>query len=181
MSAQVSYFEKFAPLAFKVAKNTNVHPQTLLALSYYESGRGLSELAKKYNNYFGIKAGNEWKGKKVNFLSDETTGARRSDFRVYASPEDSFKDFVKFLNTYSRYKPALTALNWQEQIIRLAASGYAGNPTWKQAATKQDLIKILNRVKPALKSLGAPAQLIEVGIFTAILLNKYFQANDKDI
>lgn len=68
------FIKKYANSIEKICKGTGVFPQTLFAIAIVESqakaqdGKyyvGLSPLAKDYNNYFGIKATANWKGKKV--------------------------------------------------------------------------------------------------------------------
>lgn len=132
------YIEKVIPIALKAVKNTSIFPQTIIAQSIVESQKeingkyypGESLLAKKYFNYFGIKAGLNWKGKTINLQTREenTNGSDyyiKDNFRVYNNVQESFNDYVNFLNTNSRYKKALNAINYNEQIKQIALAGYA--------------------------------------------------------
>jgi len=71
-----------------------------LAQGILESGNGLSTLAKKSNNHFGIKCHSGWKGKRV-YHDDDKKG---ECFRKYPTAEGSFNDHSKFLTGRGRYE-----------------------------------------------------------------------------
>ena len=71
-----------------------------LAQGILESGNGLSTLAKKSNNHFGIKCHSGWKGKRVYHDDDE----KGECFRKYPTAEGSFNDHSKFLTGRGRYE-----------------------------------------------------------------------------
>lgn len=59
-------------------------PSITIAQSILESNWGKSELSSKYNNLFGIKANNAWKGEYVNIETSEYYDQVITDkFRVY--------------------------------------------------------------------------------------------------
>jgi len=103
-------------------------PSVLIAQAALESNWGLSSLAAKYNNYFGIKAGSSWTGQTVNMKTNEVFNGLNttisSDFRVYNSLLDSVRDRNKLLST-SRYAAVKQAQTPLEQIQAIKNSGYA--------------------------------------------------------
>jgi flagellum-specific peptidoglycan hydrolase FlgJ len=79
---QKSYIEKYSDLAIEEMYRTGVPASITLAQGLLESGYGLSELAVKGNNHFGIKCHNTWTGAKV-YHDDDRKG---ECFRKYDSP-----------------------------------------------------------------------------------------------
>jgi len=128
------FTQKYYTLAKQVTAGTGIYPETLLAMAIVESRAGDSLLSKKYNNFFGIKSAGTWNGASVNLSTKEyyssTPTTLQQNFRVYSTPLQGFKDFVKFLYVNPRYKKALTAPNFQEQIIEIARAGYATAPAY---------------------------------------------------
>lgn len=136
-------FIKEHALAATVASFGNgIFPETLLVQSIIESANaagvpGESTLAKKYNNYFGVKASGDWKGKSVNLRTGEYFGGVKTTitdaFRVYPSYYSSIRDVVKFYKKYSRYKYVLQAKDVESQLRAIGSSGYATSPTYGSA------------------------------------------------
>ncbi len=94
-----NYIEKYAPIAIVKMQEHGIPASITLAQGVLESGGGQSELAKKSNNHFGIKCGNDWDGDKVYHDDDK----KHECFRKYKSAELSFEDHSKFLMK-SRYQ-----------------------------------------------------------------------------
>jgi len=107
---------------------TGFFPSVLIAQAALESNWGQSQLAAKYNNYFGIKAGSSWTGKTVNMSTNEVFNGMNttinSNFRVYNSLLDSIRDRNNLLST-SRYASVKQAQTPQAQAEAIKASGYA--------------------------------------------------------
>ena len=99
-SPQEIYVEQFASLAVEEMYRSGVPASITLAQGLLESRYGLSELAVKGNNHFGIKCHNNWKGKKM-YYDDDRKG---ECFRKYPSPEQSYRDHSDFL----RYRATQT-------------------------------------------------------------------------
>ena len=103
-------------------------PSVLIAQAALESNWGKSQLASKYNNYFGIKAASNWTGKTVNLKTGEVFGGQNvtinSDFRVYDSLIESVRDRNRFLST-TRYATVRHAATPYEQVQAIKNSGYA--------------------------------------------------------
>lgn len=115
-------------------KKLNILPSVTIAQAILESGWGKSELAKNAHNLFGIKAGNDWKGKTYAKKTKEQKPTGEvygivADFRAYDSYTDSIMDHdAFFVSTEWRrknYAPVLNAKNYKTQAKALQACGYA--------------------------------------------------------
>lgn len=125
----VSYIERFKQIAIREMNNSGIPASITLAQGILESGNGNSELALKGNNHFGIKCTPEWKGKTM--LKDDD---QKDDcFRVYKTPEESFKDHTEFLKR-KRYAPLfeLDKNDYRGWATGLKAAGYATNPRYAE-------------------------------------------------
>lgn len=126
----LDYIERYKDIAIGEMKSFGIPASITLAQGILESGNGLSELAQKSNNHFGIKCHLEWKGKKTYHDDDE----KGECFRVYDSPEESFIDHSKFLAERSRYtflfeyKPT----DYRSWAKGLKKAGYATNKKYPQ-------------------------------------------------
>ncbi|HBG59004.1 MAG TPA: N-acetylmuramoyl-L-alanine amidase, partial [Porphyromonadaceae bacterium] len=107
-----------------------------LAQGILESGAGLSDLARRSNNHFGIKCHQGWRGPSVYAADDLPNDC----FRRYDRVEDSYQDHSEFLINGSRYKMLfeLSITDYKGWARGLQKSGYA---TDKAYANK--LIKLI--------------------------------------
>jgi len=161
--------------AAAAVKGTGIFPELLLAQAIIESAKNGkmpgTQLAKQYNNYFGIKAFKSWQGDRVNFKTGEFTRAgspytMESDFRAYKTPLDSFKDYVKLLQN-KRYKKVLAAKTIADQARELKAAGYSTAPDYasKVSGMANVILKTLGKIPEA-----AAAAAVKAG--TVIKENK---------
>ena len=150
MSAQREAFLKDnAGEAISMTRWTRLFPSVMLAQAALESGDGLSSLAAKYNNYFGIKADSSWTGESVVLPTREVINGKSvmmdEPFRVYADKKGSFRDRIKFLQRFKRYKIVFQATTPQAQAEALQKAGYATatdySKTIKDIIEKYDLEK----------------------------------------
>lgn len=127
-SPQVRYIEEYASLAVEEMYRSGVPASITLAQGLLESGYGLSELAVKGNNHFGIKCHNNWQGGKV-YHDDDRKG---ECFRKYDSPEESFRDHSDFLRYRDRYKFLfdLETTDYKGWAYGLKKAGYATDPAY---------------------------------------------------
>lgn len=137
--AQIQKFiTKVAPLVQKYAKQYGYKVASpIIAQACLESGYGISSLAAKYHNYFGLKCGSSWKGKSVNLMTKEeyTPGVHttiRDNFRVYDSMEEGVKGYFEFIS-YSRYGNLKNAKTAKEYLTYIKADGYATSSTYVQS------------------------------------------------
>lgn len=137
------FTNKYSPLINQLIKNTGIFPETVFAQAIVESQGKVnniyypaqSKLSREANNLFGIKSDKSWKGKKYNIDTGEYTSSgdyyiENADFRAYNSLEDSFKDYVNFLQVNPRYKKALSSSTFLEQVNELQKAGYASSPSY---------------------------------------------------
>jgi len=99
-SFTVDYIGNYKDIAIDKMVTYKIPASITLAQGILESGNGLSTLAKKSNNHFGIKCHSGWKGKKVYHDDDK----RNECFRKYSTPEGSFDDHSSFLTSRGRYE-----------------------------------------------------------------------------
>lgn len=139
-SPQEIYVDRFAPLAVEEMYRSGVPASITLAQGLLESRYGLSELAVKGNNHFGIKCHNNWKGKKI-YYDDDRKG---ECFRKYSSPEQSYRDHSDFLRYRDRYKFLFDykITDYKSWAHGLKKAGYATDPAY---ASK--LIRIIEDYK----------------------------------
>ncbi len=127
---QRTYIEKYSDLAIEEMYRTGVPASITLAQGLLESGNGLSELAVKGNNHFGIKCHNTWTGAKV-YHDDDRKG---ECFRKYDSPEESFRDHSDFLRYRDRYKFLFDyeLTDYKSWAYGLKSAGYATDPKYPE-------------------------------------------------
>ena len=125
--------QKLAPIFQKYSSPISV--ATRMAQYILESNAGQSELFKKSNNGFGIKASQPWNGEKIQHGSLEASGKiEPSYFRKYPNLEASIKDHAEFFtSTPNRankiYKAAIDATTYQEEAKGLTGT-YATDPRY---------------------------------------------------
>lgn len=125
---QKKYIERYADLAIEEMYRSGIPASITLAQGLLESGYGLSELALKSNNHFGIKCHNSWQGDKV-YHDDDAKG---ECFRKYDTPEESFRDHSDFLRYRDRYKFLfdLEITDYKSWANGLKKAGYATDPKY---------------------------------------------------
>ena len=129
-----TYIERYKNIAIEEMKTTGIPASITLAQGIHESGCGMSVLAQRSNNHFGIKCHDEWTGNKYHHDDD----APQECFRVYNTPEESFKDHSDFLKTRARYASLfkLESSDYSGWARGLKAAGYATNPQYPQIIIK---------------------------------------------
>jgi flagellum-specific peptidoglycan hydrolase FlgJ len=104
-------------------------------------GAGLSTLASKYHNYFGMKAGSKWTGPTVNLKTGEeyqpgVITQIRDNFRVYPDLLSGVCGYFSFISA-QRYAALKTARTPEEYLVRIKAAGYATSSTYVQTNLKR--------------------------------------------
>lgn len=119
----LSYVAVYKDIAIKEMKRTGIPASITLAQGIVESASGESNLAKKYNNHFGIKCKEDWKGEKT-YQDDDK---KNECFRVYTDALSSFKDHSNFLMNRPNYAPLfqLDPLDDSAWAYGLKKAGYA--------------------------------------------------------
>lgn len=126
------------PHAQQAARELGVNPRALVAQAALETGWGRKLIQRdgggSAHNLFGIKASG-WKGERATTGTHEyVNGVRHNQtasFRAYASPAESFADYVRLLKTNTRYQPALQAGGDVRGFAQgLQKAGYATDPSY---------------------------------------------------
>ncbi|MDA8483446.1 flagellar assembly peptidoglycan hydrolase FlgJ [Pseudomonas resinovorans] len=133
------FIETLLPMAEKAAERIGVDPRYLVAQAALETGWGKSIIREgdgtSSHNLFGIKAHKGWDGDSARTLTTEYKGGKAvkeaASFRSYNSFEQSFHDYVSFLQNNDRYDKALNSADNSEQFVReLQKAGYATDPQY---------------------------------------------------
>lgn len=133
----VSLFtENYAYIAVKQMMEYDIPASIILAQAFLESKHGQSALAQDSNNFFGIKAKKDWQGPYVVMKSAEykrhKRHVKRSRFRKYDFPEESWRDHSEFLANGNRYRRLFEQglFNYKGWARGLQKAGYATDPKY---------------------------------------------------
>lgn len=126
------------PQAQRAAQELGIDPKVLVAQAALETGWGKSIIRQQdgssSHNLFGIKAA-DWQGDSARVLTTEYVDGKQvketASFRAYGSFEQSFNDYVNFLQNNERYDGALdSAANPKRFVSELQRAGYATDPQY---------------------------------------------------
>ncbi len=125
--AYQQYINQYKDLAIEQMLKYNIPASITLAQGLFESRAGLSSLATKGNNHFGIKC-HGWQGAAVYHDDD----AKNECFRAYRNAYESYEDHSKFLANGQRYRKlfSLKPTDYKGWAHGLKAAGYATNPQY---------------------------------------------------
>lgn len=124
-----NYINRFKNIAISEMNSAGIPASITLAQGILESGSGNSRLALEANNHFGIKCTPDWKGESIKHDDDQKDDC----FRVYRSPEESFRDHSEFLKR-KRYAALfeLDKNDYKGWAAGLKEAGYATNPRYAE-------------------------------------------------
>ena len=134
-----AFLGKLWPAAEEAAAKLNLAPEALLAQAALETGWGRHVMQHREgdssHNLFGIKADSRWQGDKVRVTTleyrDGVALNTRANFRAYGSFEESFSDYVNFVQRNPRYQAALDQTSDPEAYFSaLQDAGYATDPAY---------------------------------------------------
>jgi len=120
------------------ARELGVDARALVAQAALETGWGRKQIPRgdggSGHNLFGIKAPG-WRGERATAGTHEyVDGVRRREtaqFRAYASPAESFADYVRLLKQNPRYRQALQSGGDVGRFAQaLQKAGYATDPSY---------------------------------------------------
>jgi len=138
---QANFISQVWPQASQCGAELGVHPLNLVAQAALETnwGRSVPRSAAgvSSHNLFGIKAGSTWSGAAVSAGTQEYTAGgatpTSANFRSYASPAESFADYVKLLRGNPRFSAALgSGSDTAAFASALQRGGYATDPQYAQ-------------------------------------------------
>ncbi len=147
------FVRRLLPAATAAGERLGLDPKAMLAQAALETGWGKKIIGRKNgessHNLFGIKADKSWKEQKtwVSTLEYEQGIAVKvqAPFRSYASFNDSFNDYVQFLNDNPRYGQALQQTGSPRQYFKaLQQAGYATDPNY--ASKLSAVLDTVNRL-----------------------------------
>ncbi|MEN0106644.1 MAG: flagellar assembly peptidoglycan hydrolase FlgJ [Pseudomonas sp.] len=127
------------PMAQQAAAKIGVDPAYLVAQAALETGWGKSIIrdsdGSSSHNLFGIKAAGGWDGDSARAVTTEYKGGQAvkeaAAFRSYDSFQESFNDYVSFLQNNDRYDKALDkTANGKQFVGELQRAGYATDPQY---------------------------------------------------
>jgi len=133
------FISTMLPMAERAAKRIGVDPRYLVAQAALETGWGKKMIAQRdgssSHNLFGIKSGSSWKGDSARATTTEFEQGKQvkevASFRAYNSFEQSFQDYVSFLQNNDRYQGALDSAARPDQFMKeLQRAGYATDPQY---------------------------------------------------
>lgn len=127
----------------------------MIAQSYQEGWN--SGLARKYFNYWGMKAGSSYKGKTV--AMNNKAGTDPAIYRVFTSMEDGCEGYFTFLK-YSRYAPLKNCTSSEEYLQKIGPCGWNGNKGYGErcASHLPEVRKYLNVSYPR------PTRILKKGV-----------------
>lgn len=124
------YVFTYYSIAVEQMNRYGIPASITLAQGLLESGAGKSELARKSNNHFGIKADKSWNGSTVSSMDN----GRLCKFRKYKEVRESYEDHSRFLVERERYA-SLFKLDRTDYIgwaKGLKKAGYAEDSQYPQ-------------------------------------------------
>jgi len=133
------------PMAKKAGDRIGVTPDVILAQAALETGWGKHVINKandlSSHNLFNIKADPSWQGgSAVKGTLEYRQGVavkEQAKFRSYDSYQESFNDYVDFLQTQPRYQDALKDAGSSDKFIEgLQKAGYATDPAYAEKIKK---------------------------------------------
>lgn len=122
------YIRTYSSIAVDEMHRSGIPASITLAQGLLESGYGMSPLAVKGNNHFGIKCHSDWTGPHMNFDDDR----KGECFRKYAAAEASYRDHSDFLRFKSRYAFLFDyeITDYKSWAHGLKKAGYATDPKY---------------------------------------------------
>ncbi|MDP9917840.1 flagellar protein FlgJ [Variovorax boronicumulans] len=139
LQGQVDAFVDRMGASAQVASAASGVPAPLiLAQAALESGWGKREIraddGTQSFNLFGIKADKGWKGATVETTTTEYIDGEpqkvRAKFRAYASYEEAFTDYARFITRNPRYANVLATADPAQAAHGLQRAGYATDPKY---------------------------------------------------
>lgn len=132
-----AFVQSLKPYAEKAAQVLGVDSSLLLAQAALETGWGQKVVKNAHHsshNLFNIKANSAWRGDRVATQTLEYQNAipvmEKAAFRAYPSYQESFDDYVQFLENNPRYSEALAHKGDRDFIQSIHKAGYATDPNY---------------------------------------------------
>lgn len=136
-----AFVQRLLPHAQAASASTGIPARFMLGQAALETGWGKAEIrgADGHNshNLFGIKAGANWKGQKVDIVTTEYVNGQPQkqveSFRAYDSYADAFRDYANLLRGNARYQNVIAQGQDAAGFAQgLQQAGYATDPKYAQ-------------------------------------------------
>jgi len=131
--------------------------ECILAQAILESAWGKSQLASKYNNFFGMKAGRGWKGEKAVLSTKEEINGElftvTGTFRAYPDVESGIAGYFDFIKS-KRYANLKEAYNYKDYATKLKEDSWATSSDYTKCLINIVETYLLNETPTALLSEG---------------------------
>ncbi len=150
LQGQVDAFvDRMGASAQAASAASGVPAPLILAQAALESGWGKREIRADDGtpsfNLFGIKAHKGWKGATVETTTTEYIDGEpqkvRAKFRAYASYEEAFTDYARFITRNPRYANVLATADPAQAAHGLQRAGYATDPKYAEK-----LVRIMQKL-----------------------------------
>ncbi len=138
-STPEQFIETLWPMAQQAADKLGVTPEVILSQAALETGWGKHVInhhdGDSSHNLFNIKADSRWSGDHATVGTLEYRNGvamkESAQFRSYDSYQQSFDDYVNFIQTQPRYQQALQHTAQPEKFVEeLHKAGYATDPNY---------------------------------------------------
>ena len=138
-AAKTNFVRDLWPQAEQAGQLLGVDPRHLIAQAALETNWGHNipqdSAGRSSNNLFGIKTSADWSGSTVTSGTQEfqngVAASTSAQFKAYATPAQSFQDYVALLRDNPRYSSALnTGGDVQAFATGLQRGGYATDPDY---------------------------------------------------
>jgi flagellum-specific peptidoglycan hydrolase FlgJ len=132
-----NYIDTYKELAVVEMHRSGIPASIILAQGLHESNYGMSKLATKANNHFGIKCKTYWVGKTYYHKDDDYSNEGKlleSCFRSYGTALESYVDHSNFLMFTKHYASLFNndKSAYREWAYGLQESGYATDPNYAE-------------------------------------------------
>lgn len=146
--AHLKYIEEYQEIAIREMERAGIPASIKLAQGILESNAGQSYLARRANNHFGIKCGDNWNGRTVYRKDDDYNEQGKlieSCFRAYRTVEAGYvahSEFLRDPRKHYRYGFLfqLDPTDYRRWAYGLKKAGYATSATYPEK-----LIDIIDR------------------------------------
>lgn len=131
---QAQFINAALPEAMRIQVTEGIPASAVLAMSIYESYYGQSRLAKEFNNFFGMKAFDNWTGPKAVGMPTRDNGVPTlANFRAYPDLSAGFDGYAQFLKDAGRYDRAFHSKTGLEFVGIVLHAGYCKDSTYLDA------------------------------------------------
>ncbi len=127
--SQQDFIDNLGNAAQKNYSKYKILPSMTVAQAILESSWGKSTLSKKYYNFFGMKAGSNYKGETVTLKTTEEINGKivtvNGTFRVYHSFNQGIEGYYQFITGYSRYSNLIGETDYKAACRKIKEDGWA--------------------------------------------------------